>query len=820
MHGRGFDSIDMASGPRSRSTSMSSDSQLPRISLLSPPPANPKPAFIASSAASQIITTDQEFNTADFVAEEGDTGLTASALVTPAALAALNGFLDHLLFNILAAAKSTRLTCIRPAIADVLKPRLAREVVAAADDELSDYMGGAEDDQFEFRSGQEPEGEFDLIRSWKLTRLRCMVYTRLGDMEEDDEDECIAHEGLGDSDGGPRRFTSHVGNITPAAAIFLTSIIEFLGEQALIIAGETARSRLVTNVSDHDEVTESGAERNSMNRLVVEDLDMEKLALNATLGRLWRTWRKCIRTQTLGRAISRESFRRPGSAQPIPASRKNSVVTADGITSRSVSVPATDEEVDPASIPLPTTEHDVREIEIPGISTDPVGEVQTLEAVVAHKVRPRSLMVFSNPSNSPRSPSSTASSPLVPPSQQSPKAHRHCRSRSLPNASYFPDRPWGEEHTATPAAGEITPATSEEGKRLETMYENDEQDPADVKTGLAISSDQKVHQEPEAEPKEKDIDSLPEDHLDPSTERASFSAASMEVLTSQHSSVRTSMVSTGDRQQQVAEVIEGQGMCEKPKPAVQRPKRKSSRDPARGEEKLPAMRPVSEGQPPTQKEPTARDDPGPGDTSDPAATSFVRSNHFSNDESTPSKTPQESANSQEKARPASASTSDDSERSENSQNKHKPSPLILPSGSTHGSTRSGLSASSGAERAAVQRVTGRPSTSTSYSNPRRSDSFTSAREKRPVTAGSTTSQVSTKLKGLIGRQPGDAASARFRSSSETSRASDGSGDSDNLEKLIRSDETLHFTLTPRSMREMEVSLLRWSMAVVNLLTLT
>ena len=823
MHGKGFESLDMSVGARSRSSSMCSDSQLPRLSLLSPPPANPKPAFIASSAASQIITTDQEFNTADFVAEEGYNGTAGSALVTPAALAVLNGFLDHLLFHILAAAKSTRLTCIRPAVADVLKPRLAREVVSAADEELSDYIGDDEDEQFEFRSGQEPGGEFDLIRSWKLTRLRCMVYTRLGDMEEDDEDEYIAQEGLGESEGGPQRFTSHVGNITPAAAIFLTSIVEYIGEQALIIAGETARSRLVSNVSDHDEVTESGAERSSMNRLVVEDLDVEKLALNATLGRLWRSWRKCVRAQTLGRAVSRESFRRPSSA--IPVSRKSSMITADE-TFHSVSVPATEEEVDPASIPLPTTEHDVQEIEIPGFSANQdgeiqTGEVQTLHAVVAHKMRPRSLMVFANASNSnsPRLPSSAVSSPAVSPNTQSPKLNRHVRSKSLPNSSYFPELPWGEEQTDVQAAGEVSPAVSEEGKRLETMYEHDEQpDSPTAKPGIAISSDQKVPKEPEGEPKEREIDSSPEAHNEPSAKRVSLSAASMEVLTSQPSSVRTSAVFVGDRQQQGAEIIEGQGLCGKPEPVVQRPKRKSSKDPSQGEEKSQpeanelATPPVSEDQPPKQGEPVAgstnpADVPTPADTSDCAATSFVTPNEHPSDELPPSKTSLEPANVSENARPPSASTTGDIERSESSRTRPKPTPLVLSSGSTHGFPRS-TSTSSGIERAAVQRVNGRPSTSTSYSNPRRSDSFTSAREKRPLTSGSSTSQVSTKLKGLIGRQPGDSASARFRSSSETSRASGGSGDSGNLEKLIKSDETLHFTLTPKSMREMEVRLHR------------
>lgn len=797
MHGKGAESLDMASGPRSRSTSISSDTGLPRMSLLSPPSVNPKPAFIASPAASQIITTDQEFNTADFVAEEEGPGAAASALVTPAALGALNGFLDHLLFNILAAAKSTRLSCIRPAVADVLKPRLAREVVSAADDELSEYIGGAEDEQFEFPGGQESITEFDLIRSWKLTRLRCMVYTRLGDMEEDDEDEYIAQEALGESDGSSQRFTSNVGNITPAAAIFLSSIVEYIGEQALVIAGETARSRLATKVAEHDEVTESGAERSSMNRLVVEDLDMEKLALNSTLGRLWRTWRKCVRSQTLGRAVSRESFRRPASTQPPPRSRKSSIVTAEDVQSRSM--PATAEEPeDPAAIPLPMSQHDVREIEIPGFSAELDGEFQTLEAVVAHKVRPRSLMVFSPPSNSPRSPSSTASSPIL--SSNSPGAKAsHGRSRSLPNASYFPDGPWGNEQNVMPTADEVHPDASEESKRLETMYEYDEpSDPANAQTGIAISTEQVDDAEREL-PQDATADSLPEEKKDPP---GVDDDASMEVATSQTSSVSSSAETAVEQQ---SEIIEGQGMVEKPKAAVQRPKRKSSKDPSL------AMRPVTEDQPLEQGEAapaepiTNHDGSRPSDASTAGATFFVTEGRTSNDEPVANKSVQEPADSSGDTREPSESTSGDSGQSEPSRTRPKPSKLILPSGS---SQASGKSASSpGTERAAVQRVSIRPSPSitSTHSNPRRSDSFTSARERRPVTSGSTTSQVSTKLKGLIARQPGEASSPRFRSSSETSRASGGSGDSDNLEKLIKSDETLHFTLTPKSMREMEVS---------------
>lgn len=761
----------MGSVSRSRSTSISSESQLPRTNLLVPPPVTPQPGFIASSAASQIITADQEFNTVDFVADEHDdeAGSSPSALVTPSALSLLNGFLDHILFNILAVSKSTQLSCIRPAVADVLKPRLAKEVVSAADDELSEYMGGEGDEQFEFRGGQQPTGDFDLVRSWKRTRLRCMVYTRLGDMEEDEEDEYISRDGLGESDSAPRRFASHVDNVTPAAAIFLTSIIEHLGEQALIISGETSRSRVSNRLNlERDEVTESSTERNQMNRLVVEDYDMEKLAMNATLGRLWRTWRKRIRSPNLSRTLSRESFRRRGIASTMASSRKSSVATIDELPARSVTsfdtAEAMEEELDPAMIPLPMSQHDVKEIQIPNFSVEPEGEVLTMEAIVAHKVRPRSLMVLPSPLI-PRSPSSVASSPVVPFDSQRPKS-RHARSRSLPDNSLFPLDTASAAVENTPRSASVdqgaaqisSPTPSEERKRLETMYEQDEAgDSTETQTGLAIST-------PTAGevPNGFGPDSPASGKKTPTARHSmmapSLSGASVEVEVSRPGSAQTAY-RQGEGQRD-GEVIEGQGMCEKPRPAsaILRPRRKASGDPKKDDRSSPSVSTTSERGVPTQG---AADSPRAQKKADDTSKADARKSTggqtwFSNDD-------------------------DDDDDAESSQ---------VPG------ERAGTAASDrGAERAAVQRLPGQPSPTPSKS--RRSESI----DKRP---GSSTSS---KLKGLIGRSPhGEPATVRARNSSETERQSSGSRNSPRLEQLIQSEETIHYTLTPKNMRDMEVSL--------------
>ncbi|KAL4920019.1 hypothetical protein BDW62DRAFT_199430 [Aspergillus aurantiobrunneus] len=798
---------------RSRSASISSDSQLSLIHL-APPSVNPPPSFIAASSASQIITSDQEFNAADFVADDEDD---SGALVTAEALSTLNGFLDHLLLNILAAAKSTQLASIRPAVADVLKPRLAKMVVSVADEELSDYLGEAEDEQIEFRGGQTPNGEFDLIHTWKLTRLRCMVYTRLGDMEEDDEEEYIAQEGLVDDEGAPRRFTNHIGNITPAAAIFLTSIIEHIGEQALIIAGETARSRLSPKivVECDEENGEFSKERGSMNRLIVEELDVEKLALNPTLGRLWRTWRKRTRTPNLSRLASRDSLRRRGTLGLH--SRKSSFSVADDAQSQlsppiEETQPDTQTEVDPVSVPLPMRENDVEEIENPEFVDAETGEVQTMQAVVAHKVRPQSLMVLTL--QSPRSSSSQASSPATPVAGSAPSS-RHARSRSLPSAPCLPDVPLSEQVQSAQRRPSASPTASEERRRLETMYEHEEREDAERLPRTKKDNQRQKLAVPTAtteSPQPKSNPGLPSGPPE-EDERLKSIATGIAVPAAE---IGTSPTNDTDKStfliEPDTEVIEDQGTAEKPSlTSVQRPKRKPSRDVTYRDEQsiVPAplasekvVRDVAESQSEKQNEDV------------PTLVHPVTDHTPSTEPSaslppTPAREVRPSLDSIRGSRPA--SNSGDSARSSYSRSYHRPSPLNLTSGSQRSATSS--VSSSMTERAAVQRIPTRASTSATSSSqpsnltkPRRSGSFGSNREKRPMTAGSTTSQVSIKLKGLISR-PNESGPPRPRRDSEASGVSGETGDSyddtSGLDELIRSEETLHFTLTPKSVREMD-----------------
>ncbi|CRG87444.1 Collagen alpha-2(I) chain [Talaromyces islandicus] len=761
---------------RSRSVSVSSD-MTSRNFQSTPPSVEPSPAYIAASEASQIVSVELEQN-ALIPIPDGH-----NDIVSAGSLALLNAFLDYLLFNILAVAKSTQLNDLRPAIADVLKPRLAKEVVSAAEDELRDYMGGDPEDELqEFRGGQKPNGEFDLIRSWKLTRLRCMVYTRLGNMEEEEEAEYISLEAPDDPSGTPRRFSSHAGNITPAAAIFLTSIIEFLGEHALVVAGENAGNRLMSIRANREDINI---------RVTVEEVDMEKLALNSTLGRLWRTWKMRVRPPTLSRTLSRESFSRRALAG-TPTVMDESI-TQDPPHEEAVEEESSQAEPpNPADIALPINDNDVNEIEIPGLWVNPE-ENTDADAAVSRIVRTRSLC---HQSTRP-----TETSPGL-------NTSSHHRSRSLPS------------HVFKQMPSEVKTSEASEEKDEEEEKEEDAVLAQDVETAV----------EPEVE-----------------NPRAPSKAESLEILERKSQGLviagqagATAEVAEENRNSQLIEtqVVEGQGTYQVPKLSsitAQRPRRKSTKE-TRPKE-ISASPAVQDADVPTNY---CDDHPSP--TQGAAATPHVKPNlihakaNYLDDRSrshTPTASAPTSHPRQLDTNPEGSAEdlSDDRTRRSFNANRRTASPYtesIAPprsvsedsegsiyrsrtpsyaashAPSPNGQYRHNLGDNSpGLERAAVQRVHLGSTTSQASTKSRRSESIS---EKRPLTSGSATSTVSNKWKLLIGRHPAETdvpLPGRARQSSEASTPVEDVIDEPSLDDLIKSDETIHFTLTPRNMRQME-----------------
>ena len=764
---------------RGRSSSLSVDSphHLLRSTVLSPPLVIPQPQYIAPSSAAQIVATDQEIEAFD------DAGHPGGVLVTPDSLSLLNGFLDHLLFNILLAARSTKLISIKPALSEVLKPRLAKEVVSAADDELKAYTGGDDDDELSsFHGGHEPAGHFELERSWKLTRLRCMVYTRLGDMEEEDEEEHLQREGLDDGGMIHGGFSSNIGHVTPAAAIFLTSVLEYIGESALIIAGEAARVRVVSaRATDEKE--------EPLHELIVEETDVERLALNPTLGRLWRAWRKNARAPKLSRTLSREPMVQRGRLRSKPSSRisrsrQSSIATFDPNEplSEERSESESEESVDPAGVPLPVTDYDVDEIEVPGY------KAELAVVIPAKTVRPRSLFIASP---TPTTPTSTTSKEAP----KTPDSTRRSRSRcySLPASACYT----GPQNPASTASEAPTKVAKGDAAPLIKMPEDDESRESRTQNSRLFNDTAPV------KPQNMDnLTAIDERCEDPMSSSISSLGSSVEI----HPAPPDRSAGPSPITNEEAEILYQRRS---------RPRACSSarNSPAFSDHTVTSIATgstyshhehpeshVPAGHPHAQT--TRRDQSHPT-----VETSFVSSRPVSQPPrltplremvnaaaGTPDGERTFSPHSDSHETQGPASPSSGSTRSQISQARSWKHPVPSPN-----SGRRHVEPAPGVERAAVQRVTPPPTSlqrgSSSLSC--RSESVGSGRDRRPISPGSQSSQVSNKLKGIVGRQSSETNRTQFRHIDHAREPS-------NLDQLIQSDETIRYTLTPRNMREMEV----------------
>ncbi|KAK9782636.1 hypothetical protein AB5N19_09215 [Seiridium cardinale] len=495
---------------RSRTQSISSDRPSTIAhSLMSPPLAvSPEAAFMAGSAASQIVTNDHDGHSETWYDQVGIEPSGETALVSNGALQLANNFIDQLLFNIIGVARSTALAALRPAVSEVLKPKLAKDAINQADEELTEYLGGGEVDDLVQSHTEGNLRDWDLELVWKRTRLRCMVYSSLGDMEEEDEDYFMEQEHLnGEADDHPG------SSVSPAVAIFLTSILEYMGEQVLIIAGQAAFNRLRTR---YEKELKDGARLpgDVSERIVVEELDMERVALDRTLGRLWRSWKKRIRSPT-----------EPNFGRPFPRSATHSrhgSTTADGLhslatpkeeaTAKEAIDPKeqTESEPNPSDIALPINDNDIAEIEVPGLvsySDDEDSDADIEDDTLHQPPRPKSLMILSLPRE--ELPTPRLSQPHTPI-----QAMRR-RASSLPTPAVLP--------YSSPAASRQGEQAVQQGKEEEAIVDDMPADTVDTAAAPSLLMVDRVVNEDGVSP----LDTEGSDYLDGKATEVTTSPISM-----------------------------------------------------------------------------------------------------------------------------------------------------------------------------------------------------------------------------------------------------------------------------------------------------
>lgn len=346
---------------------------------------HPQPAYVARFGATQVVSEHRPVGRRPSSSEDdGDRINNDDVKFSTPALALVNAFLDYLLLSFLSTARSTSLHALKPAVTKVLKGRLARDAIASAEEELQELLAGGEEEEEENTKQNTADNNrrWDLELVWKRTRLRVMVYMRLGEMEDDDEERYVKEEEL--FQGMERRFSQTFGLVSWAAAIFLTGVLEYVAEQILQVAGAAAHTRARRQSRSAARVAASlpsamrANGRGTQRVVTVEEHDVEKVALHSTLGRLWRTWRKSLRanaqTSTPTHRFSRSSNDNYYSAMSM---RRGSLETpTDGSVAGGLDeVPEMQypEHVLASNIPLPIgdRQRDVDEIEVPGLARDP-----------------------------------------------------------------------------------------------------------------------------------------------------------------------------------------------------------------------------------------------------------------------------------------------------------------------------------------------------------------------------------------------------------------------------------------------------------------
>ena len=889
------DGLEMPSAMFQRNRSMSSDltPSFSGSSLTFPPSVRPDPAYIASSAASQIVNTDRADR--GYLEGEGNRVELDTAIVAPGAVALVNGFLDQLLYSFLANSRSTSIAALRPAIQEVLKPRLAKEAIQGADEELEGYMtGGDAEELLAFHGGQSFRGDYDLNLIWRRTRLRCMVYTRLGDMEEEDEDTYLEQEEEGANEGR-RRLDRDIGSISPAAAIFLTSVLEFIGEHAMLLAGEAAYNRFHTKGSRSDNP-----------RAVVEETDMEKLAFNGTLGRLWRSWKKRVRSSSLLSPRPASLGRHKTSSLSDSASRKTSVSEGDDFgyfdhAQRPSAIGMPQKDKAPVSVPA----HPAAGLPEEPDFSDFWGENPAVETADARQSRRRSMIeVSKRDSVTPtQTPSQLSQPDLLAPfdSERRPVQGRQ-RSSSAP-IKQSPFESPVDEAFATPRerpdplepnvdrAGAETelpglmdglahvPLHASDCTAVSTMYDGTinkriESTSEDIShptnRGLSVYTESSLDTEDyahEIAPRALHLgSSIPTETIGNGPINGLLPESRDSIALSDHSShggrLDTSAQSRASDQGSEREEKESEaGAFPKQEVSLDR-ESSSARSGHVGnlanltmlqghqlrtyDESGKAVKrdiPVLYEAPSNKDviynpDANVRSSTGPSDevaqflTPPVADSQNVEPMPISppKEEGVPALTPlqelleaahdtsdEASSNAPSHGTPRSdAFTS--AHRSQGSDSARTDILSAMNTNTSRPSTSASkvvelraqpLSVNTGAERAAVQRVS---SITTPLVNGRSSTS--SNREGRPMTASSTTSQMSSKIKGMIGRESGDlirqpipqrnssdGSSSLVSSVQRTPRSADKEQD---FEDLIKSDETVKYTLTPQNMREMEV----------------
>ncbi|KTW28166.1 hypothetical protein T552_02025 [Pneumocystis carinii B80] len=211
-----------------------------------------EPTYISHEAALSVILSS--------ITEFKDTSFTVSLNFSPQVLGLINEFLDYILFIFIKTSESIEISDLKNAILNELPTPLGVEAISEAEAELQTYI-----DNEPLEKKQNSKINKDISRNfveiWKRVRVKCMVYSTLGNQEKDDFPVALWSD----------------ESISPSVSIYITSVLEFIAEYMLLVIGNACHRRLSETKNSYP---------------FIEEIDLnEGFKYDQAILSLWNRWK-------------------------------------------------------------------------------------------------------------------------------------------------------------------------------------------------------------------------------------------------------------------------------------------------------------------------------------------------------------------------------------------------------------------------------------------------------------------------------------------------------------------------------------------------
>ncbi|RIB01569.1 hypothetical protein C2G38_1992726, partial [Gigaspora rosea] len=166
-------------------------------------------------------------------------------LISSEALAVINHFLDEFLFLLVESSCSLNLENIKLSILNVLPTHLGKNSIKEADFELKTFLESGNFDK-NLEKTVELLDPYPIQRIFEQFRIKCKYYSTLSEQNFSINDrDPKTMPGLHESDGI---------YISPSLAIYMTAILEYVGEHILILVANALKQQGDVTIAKANEV--------------------------------------------------------------------------------------------------------------------------------------------------------------------------------------------------------------------------------------------------------------------------------------------------------------------------------------------------------------------------------------------------------------------------------------------------------------------------------------------------------------------------------------------------------------------------------------